>query len=180
VAGPVVRNSGHGWRMTCLYYGASASFTEGLTDLAVTKAVREEDGDHKSLVMESHGHRKIRLRTCSDEMDRLVIQLVSNSGPAAQRAMEMIADLGAGFDLNCGCPEQWATHRKCGAAVDVADAVDVVSAMRRVTRKPISVRMRVTFGGGDDEGLALGVVRAGARGVVSPRSAERPETQRNG
>ena len=166
VAAPMVRGSSHVFRMACLRYGADVVFSPGCTDLMMIPAVRSEENGHTTFRVESNGHDSVVFRTCEEEREKLVFQLVSSDGPNAVKAMRVVEDVVAGFDLNCGCPEHFAVHRGCGSSMELENAVDVVKTLSRETRKPVSVKFRVNQDVEKSIQFAQAVESAGAAAIT--------------
>lgn len=143
IAGPMVRGSSHVFRMACLSHGADVVYSQGLVDIKLADSQRRDENGHTVFFSESNGHSEVVFRTCADERNCLILQLVSNDSATAIRAIQNAGDVAAGFDLNCGCPEHFAVHRGCGSSMQLEQAVDIIKALARATPKPVSVKFRV-------------------------------------
>ncbi|MBI3128832.1 MAG: tRNA dihydrouridine synthase DusB [Candidatus Tectomicrobia bacterium] len=89
-------------------------------------------------------------------------------GEAASIAEEAGADV---IDLNCGCPVKKITKTEAGSALlcDPDRAGEIVSAMVRSARKPVTVKMRTgwdTIGARQAERFARAVEEAGAAAIT--------------
>lgn len=166
IAAPMVRASSHVFRMTCLRYGADVVFSPGYTDLMVARAERRDEDGHVTLKAMSNGHESVVFRSCEEERERLVFQLVSNDAGNAVLAMKVVEDVVAGFDLNCGCPEHFAVHRGCGSSMDLETAVDIVKALVRETSKPVTIKFRVEEDVEKSIQFAQAMESAGAAGIT--------------
>lgn len=143
IAGPMVRASSHLFRVSCLHYGADTVFSPGIVDLKLNQSALCEENGHAVFRAASNGHNETVLETCADERGHFVLQLISNSGATAASACEKALAYIDGVDLNCGCPEQFATHRSCGSSLELETAVDVVRTLKRLIPRPVSVKFRV-------------------------------------
>ena len=166
IAGPMVRGSSHVFRMTCLAHGANVVFSQGLVDLKLVQTERKDEDGHTVFVAESNGHSEVVFRTCAEERERLVLQLISNDSAKACEAAQKLEDVVSGFDLNCGCPEHFAVHRGCGSSMELEQTVDIVKALVRVTTKPVSVKFRVDEDVEKSIQFAQGVEAAGAAAIT--------------
>ena len=100
------------------------------------------------------------------------IQLFGADPVQMGEAAALVEEAGADFiDLNCGCPVKKVTKNKAGSALlcDPDRAGEVVSAMVRSVRKPVTVKMRTgwdTIGKGGAEHFARTVEDAGASAIT--------------
>ncbi|MBT4432604.1 MAG: tRNA dihydrouridine synthase DusB [Nitrospinaceae bacterium] len=100
------------------------------------------------------------------------IQLFGADPVQMGEAAALVEEAGADFiDLNCGCPVKKVTKNKAGSALlcDPDRAGEVVSAMVRSVRKPVTVKMRPgwdTIGKGGAEHFARTVEDAGASAIT--------------
>jgi len=139
----MVRGSSHVFRISCLHYGAKVVFSPGLVDRALIDATRRDEGDHTVIFTSSNGHDAPILRTCPEERDRLVLQIISDDSAMVVTAIKKLEDIISGIDLNCGCPEHFAVHRGCGSSMQIETAVDIVKVLTRETERPVSVKFRI-------------------------------------
>lgn len=166
IAGPMVRGSSHIFRISCLNYGADIVFSPGLVDLSLISSTRKIENDHVMLTSDSNGHESIIFQTCESEKGKLVLQLVSNDSANAIRAYEKLADQVVGVDLNCGCPESFATHRGTGSAISLETAVEVVKGLSRNISNPVSVKFRIFSEDEKSIQFAQAVESAGASAIT--------------
>jgi tRNA-dihydrouridine synthase len=70
---------------------------------------------------------------------------LTNDPSTAVRAVEKVVHFSAAIDLNCGCPESFATTRGAGSALmnDPQTVTEIVTALRRNFNVPVSVKHRI-------------------------------------
>lgn len=166
IAGPMVRGSSHIFRISCLNYGADVVYSPCLVDLALINSTRKVENDHVILNSESNGHEGIIFQTCDDEKGKLVLQIASNDSANAIKAYEKLADRVVGVDLNCGCPENFATHRGTGSAITLETAVEIVKGLSRNISKPVSTKFRIFEEDEKSIQFAQAVESAGASAIT--------------
>jgi len=143
MVGPMVRGSTLPFRVSCLDFGADVVFSPGLVDLAIIESKRVEMNGRSLLVKSENNREKNIFDTIPEEKGRLIVQLITNDGPNATKALEILGDMPSAIDINCGCPEEFAVHRGCGSAMTIERINDVVKTIKRVSELPVSVKFRI-------------------------------------
>ncbi|KAH0789428.1 tRNA-dihydrouridine(20) synthase [NAD(P)+]-like [Histomonas meleagridis] len=166
IAGPMVRGSSHIFRLACLHYGADVVFSPGIVDLKLKQSTVDSQNGHTVFLAKSNGHNETVFETCEAEKGHIILQIISNDGATALEACQKVYDFVDGFDLNCGCPEQFATHRNCGSSMELETAVDVIKTLKRNISKPISVKFRVKDTNEESIQFAQAIESAGADAIT--------------
>ena len=116
------------FRLICRQHGASMAFTEMVS---VNGMVREGE--------------KTRALLASCPEDRpLGVQLFGDDPQALAQAARMVADQADLLDVNMGCPVRKVVAGGAGSALlkDVARISAIISAVRAVTRLPLTIKIR--------------------------------------
>lgn len=166
IAGPMVRASSHLFRISCLHYGADVVFSPGIVDLKLKQSTLSEENGHAMFKVNSNGHNETVLDTCEEERGHFVLQIISNNGSTAVEACQKVLNYIDGVDLNCGCPEQFATHRNCGSSMELETAIDVIKTLKRNIQKPISVKFRIRDTDEESIQFAQAMEKAGADAIT--------------
>ena len=166
MAGPMVRGSTLPFRVSCLDYGADVVFSPGMVDLAVLSSKIVQEGEKIMLIKEENAHNKCIFETIPQEKGKLIFQLVTSDGPTANQALEIIGNIPAGIDINCGCPEDFATHRGCGSKMTLEKISDVVKTVTRVSNLPVSVKFRIKENIEESIQFAKIVENSGASAII--------------
>ncbi|MCG3171910.1 MAG: putative tRNA-dihydrouridine synthase [Myxococcota bacterium] len=117
------------FRLICREWGAGMVYTEMVSSV----------GLHRS-----SGKTMEYLRTDPAE-EHVGMQLFGNDGAALETAAGVLERMGAAVvDINMGCPVRKITSLGCGSALlrNPAEAARVVSAVKRGTRRPVTVKIR--------------------------------------
>ncbi|KAL0209367.1 hypothetical protein RCL1_007307 [Eukaryota sp. TZLM3-RCL] len=142
ILAPMVRVTNLPFRLTCYDYGADICYTEELIDYALLKSTRTQVGD---MTLMTDPNDKIVFATIPREKDKLILQIGSNDGSRASRAIEPIADVISEVGLNLGCPVK--KNRVCGIGHALSEtperAADVISTLKRNLNIPISAKIRI-------------------------------------
>ena len=161
IAGPMVKGSTLPFRLCCLNHGANLVYSEGITDIPLSKAKRVEEDGIISFYVNSNGNDKCILKTCPEERGHLVVQIVSNDPNTALLAAKQVEDIASAIDINCGCPEHWAVHRAAGSAISVDLASNIVKILVSNINLPISVKARISESADQTIQFAKAVEQAG-------------------
>jgi len=161
IAGPMVRGSTLPFRLCCLHHGADLVYSEGITDIPLSKAKRVENDGIIEFYTNSNGKDKCIFKTCPEERGHLVVQIVSNDPNTAVLAAKQVEDIASAIDINCGCPEHWAVHRAAGSAISKDIAVDIVKSLVSNINLPISIKARISQNAEETIQFAKAVEQAG-------------------
>jgi tRNA-dihydrouridine synthase B len=120
----------------------------------------------------THGSEKsFRMGAFNDEERPIVQQLFGSDPEAMARATQMIDEAYSpdGFDINMGCPVYKITSNFNGAALmkDAERATAIIRAMRAVTTKPVSVKLRLGWSRPDEVLEFIKVVEAAGAALVT-------------
>jgi tRNA-dihydrouridine synthase B len=124
------------FRLICRSQGASLAFTEMVS---VNGMVREGEKTRNLLV--------------SNPGDRpLGVQLFGDDPQLLAQAAEMVGDQGDLLDINMGCPVRKVVGTGAGSALlkDCAQIAAIIRAVRRVTKLPLTIKIRSGWSCGDD------------------------------
>ncbi|KAH0790359.1 tRNA-dihydrouridine(20) synthase [NAD(P)+]-like [Histomonas meleagridis] len=140
----MVRASCLPFRLLCLEYGADAVYSPATSIDAILISHIKED-DPRTLYFGWPDSPRVHFHSSPKEDGKLVFQLVGHDPAKAVLATQKIISFSSAVDLNCGCPESFATSRGDGSALmnDPQTVVEVISALRRNFNVPISVKHRI-------------------------------------
>jgi tRNA-dihydrouridine synthase len=143
-AGPMVRASCLPFRLLCLEYGADGVFGPATSCEAILSS-HVEPSDPYSLYFGWPDQPHIHFHSDPAESGKLIFQILTNDPAVAVRSVEKVIPFASAIDLNCGCPESFATSKGAGSALmqDPQTVADVVSTLRRNFQVPISVKHRI-------------------------------------
>jgi nifR3 family TIM-barrel protein len=106
----------------------------------------------------------------------IICQLMGSDPARLAEAARRIEDYGFdGVDLNMGCPAQKIYGNRCGSSLlEYPDeAAEIVYAMSKATRLPVSVKMRAGVTGNVQPAFARRMIEAGAKALtIHPRTKE--------
>ncbi|MDO3377035.1 tRNA dihydrouridine synthase DusB [Geoalkalibacter halelectricus] len=125
------------------------------------------------LVYEGRRTREL-LRTCSEE-GPLAVQIFGSDPDILARAAALVENDGALLDINMGCPVRKVVRSGAGSALmrEPPRVAAIVRAVRRVTARPLTVKIRSGWDGASENFLEIGRIaqEEGADAVtLHPRS----------
>ena len=129
---PMAGVSDVGFRLLCSKYGASGTFTEMLSARAMM-----------------HERKKTELMTLTTDMEKIKIaQIFGKEKDVMAKAISLpVLEKFDGYDINMGCPAPKIVRNGEGSALmkDFSLASQIISACKKSTTKPISVKFRLGF-----------------------------------
>lgn len=156
---PLAGITNHAFRLICRQEGACMAFTEMVS---VNGMVRE-------------GERTWGLLQSSAEDRPLGVQLFGDSPELLAQAAEMVGDQADLLDINMGCPVRKVVGTGAGSALlkDTALIAEILKAVRRATRLPLTIKIRSGWESSDETWREVGRI-AEAEGcdaiTLHPRS----------
>lgn len=156
---PLAGITNHVFRLICRQQGASLAFTEMVS---VNGMVRE-------------GEKTLSLLASSPEDRPLGAQLFGNDPGLLAQAAGMIGDSADLLDINMGCPVRKVVGTGAGSALlqDPTRIAAIIRTVRRVTKLPLTIKIRSGWQCGDDTWQEVGRI-AEAEGcdaiTLHPRS----------
>lgn len=156
---PLAGITNHVFRLVCRQQGAALAFTEMVS---VNGMVRE-------------GEKTLALLASSPNDRPLGVQIFGESAELLAKAAEMVEDRADLLDINMGCPVRKVVGSGAGSALlkDTARIAAIVRSVRKVTRLPLTIKIRSGWECGDDAWLEVGRI-AEAEGcdaiTLHPRS----------
>lgn len=144
ILAPMVRENSLPFRLLCLKHGADLVYTEELIDYKLSVCRRLENKPLGTIdFVDDRG--EVVLRTCSEEKDRLVLQLGSNNPERALKAAKLVCQDVIAIDFNFGCPKSFSLSGGMGAAL--LDKPDQIKALLTTCVKnldiPVTCKIRV-------------------------------------
>jgi len=102
------------------------------------------------------------------EESPLVVQLLGNEVRQLSKAMALLEERVDAFDLNLGCPLQTVIRKGLGASLleDSAKTTGMMRELARMTRRPLTAKIRLAPGGGSQGAVDL-AQRLEAAGVAA-------------
>lgn len=166
-SGPMVRASCLPFRLLCLEYGADGVFGPAASCDSIL-ASHIDDTEPRTLYFGWPNNPHVHFKSHPSEAGKLVFQILANDPAKAIRATEMVVGFASAVDLNCGCPESFATSRGTGSALmkDPQTVSEVVSALTRNYNIPISVKHRIHGSVEESIQFAVACQNAGASAVT--------------
>lgn len=166
-AGPMVRASCLPFRLLCLEYGADGVYGPATSCDAILSS-HIDCSDPYTLYFGWPDNPYVHFRSHPNESGRLVFQLLTNDPVKAVQAAEKVVGFASALDLNCGCPESFATSRGAGSALmkDPQTVSEVVSALTRNFNIPVSVKHRIHPDINESIQFAIACENAGASAVA--------------
>ncbi len=142
------------FRILCKKYGAGLVYSEFVHATALTKKTEYA----------------VRMMHVADEERPLAVQLFGTDITSIKKAVLLLQDKADIIDFNCGCPAPQIIKTSAGAALlkHPEKITEIVKAMVSVSKKPITVKMRI---GVDDKhiiavSLAKALEKAGASALA--------------
>lgn len=142
------------FRILCRRYGAGLVYSEFV---------------HATALRKKTGY-AVRMMQIADEERPVAVQLFGTDIESIKKATILLQDKADIIDFNCGCPCQQITKTGAGAALlkHPEKIPEIISAMASVSKKPVTVKMRI---GADDKhiiavSLAKAVEKAGASAIA--------------
>jgi tRNA-dihydrouridine synthase len=132
------------FRLLCLEYGADGAFGPATCADAILRS-HIDSSDPYTLYFGWPAKPYVHFRSHPRERDKLIFQILASDSGVAVRAAEQVIGFSSAIDLNCGCPEAFATSKGAGSALmnDPEKVADIVSALKRNFPVPISVKHRI-------------------------------------
>lgn len=143
-AGPMVRASNLPFRLMCLENGADACYGPATSCDSILISHMEENDPYK-LWFGWPDNPHIHIHSSPKEKGKFIFQILSSDPVKAVKAAEVVLKFSDAIDLNCGCPENFATSRGTGSAMmnDPQLVTEIISALRSNYSCPISVKHRI-------------------------------------
>jgi tRNA-dihydrouridine synthase 2 len=167
-AGPMVKASCLPFRLLCLEYGADGVFGPATSADAILASHIDPTTDPYTLYFGWPDHPHVHFRSHPKEQGKLIFQILTNDPSTAVRATEKVIGFSSAIDLNCGCPESFATSKGAGSALmnDPQKVSEIISALRRNFNVPISVKHRIHRDVQESIQFAIACQNAGASAVT--------------
>ena len=143
-SGPMVRGSCLPFRLLCLENGADGVFGPA-TSVESILVSHIDSNDPRTLYFGWPDNPYVHFKSTSAEAGKLVFQILAHEPDGAVRGAEKVLGFSSAVDLNCGCPENFATSKGNGSALmnDPQVVSDIIKALRRNFNVPISVKHRI-------------------------------------
>ena len=166
-AGPMVRASCLPFRLTCLEYGADGVYGPATSCDSILISHIDEN-DNRKLYFGWPDDPHIHFHSVEKEKGKLIFQILTHNSNQAIQAVEKIIPFVDAIDLNCGCPEGFATNKGNGSALmnDPQTVSEIISALTRNFNIPISVKHRIHYNIEDSIQFAVACQNAGASGIA--------------
>ncbi|OHT03173.1 hypothetical protein TRFO_06856 [Tritrichomonas foetus] len=166
-SGPMVRASCLPFRLQCLEYGADGVFGPATSCESILISHLDEN-DPYSLYFGWPDKPYIHFKSSPLEKGKLVFQILAHDPSTAIQGTEKVIGFSSAIDLNCGCPESFATSKGNGSALmnDPQTVSDVVKALRRNFNIPISVKHRIHSDINKSIQFAVACENAGASAIT--------------
>lgn len=139
------------FRILCRRYGTGLVYSEFVHATALTKKTEYA----------------VRMMQIADEERPVAVQLFGTDIESIKKATILLQDKADIIDFNCGCPAQQITKTGAGAALLKYPQIifEIVHAMVSVSKKPITVKMRI--GIDDKHIIAVSLAKALEKAGVS-------------
>jgi tRNA-dihydrouridine synthase 2 len=143
-AGPMVRASCLPFRLQCLEYGADGVFGPATSCESILVS-HIDDSDPYTLYFGWPDKPYVHFRSHRKEHGKLVFQILAHDSSTAIQAVEKVVGFASAIDINCGCPESFATSKGNGSALmaEPEKVADIISGLSRNFDLPISVKHRI-------------------------------------
>lgn len=166
-AGPMVRASCLPFRLMCLEYGADGVYGPATSCDAILSS-HIDDTDPYTLYFGWPENPYVHFKSDPAEKGKLIFQLLTNDPAKAVQAAEKVIGFASAIDLNCGCPESFATSKGAGSALmsDPQTVSELVSALHRNFSIPISVKHRIHHDIQESIQFAVACEKAGASAIA--------------
>lgn len=140
----MVRASCLPFRLLCLEYGADGAYGPATSAEAILNS-HIDNTDPYTLYFGWPDNPYVHFRSSPKEEGKLVFQLLAHDPVIAVKAAEKVVGFSSAIDLNCGCPESFATSKGTGSALmnDPQTVSEIIAALRRNFNVPISVKHRI-------------------------------------
>jgi len=125
----MVRYSKLPFRMLCRKWGADLCFTPMIIAESFNRVQNARDQEFKT-----------------HPQDRpLIVQFATNDPIELAAAAFKVRNYAHGIDINCGCPQRWASEDKIGAWLSGQPEIvkDMVRKTRELTNVPVSIKIRL-------------------------------------
>ena len=167
-AGPMVRASNLPFRLMCLENGADGVYGPATSCDAIIASHYNKEEDPYTMYFGWPSNPHVHFHTAPEEKGKLVFQILANDPNKAVEAAKTVVQFADAIDLNCGCPESFATSRNTGSALMSEPELvsNVVSALRRNFSIPISVKHRIHHNIEESIQFAVACQNAGASAIA--------------
>ena len=166
-SGPMVKASCEPFRLLCLEYGADGAYGPAVSADAILNS-HLDPSQPRTLFFGTPEKQYVHFRAAPEEQGKLVFQLLTNDPSKAVEAAQKVIGFVDALDLNCGCPESFATSRGAGSALmyHPQTVSEVIKALRRNFNLPISVKHRLLPNIEQSIQFAVACEQAGASAVA--------------
>lgn len=144
ILAPMVRENSLPFRLLCLQMGADLVYSEELIDYRLSSCRRLENKCLGTVdFVDDRGD--VIFRTCSQEKDKLVIQLGSNNPDRALKAALIVSNDALAIDFNFGCPKSFSLSGGMGAALleKPAQIKALLTNCVKNLKIPVTCKMRI-------------------------------------
>ena len=148
---PMAEVSNLPFRLLCRKHGAGLVFTEQIPAMQLMKRKKEE----------------IEAMKTSKEERPCAVQLFGNNAGHFAEAAKMCNDFSM-ININCGCPNHSITSHGAGSALlkEPKKIAEIITAVKQVTKKPVSVKIRLGWKKDEPLKIARAAEAAGADAVI--------------
>jgi tRNA-dihydrouridine synthase 2 len=177
-AGPMVRASCLPFRLQCLEYGADGVFGPATSCESILVS-HIDDSDPYTLYFGWPDKPYVHFRSHAKEHGKLIFQILTHDSCTAIRAVEKVVGFASAIDINCGCPESFATSKGNGSALmtEPEKVAEIISSLKRNFDIPISVKHRIHDSVEKSVHFALACEKAGCSAVtIHGRQKEQKNT----
>ncbi|XP_034946812.1 tRNA-dihydrouridine(20) synthase [NAD(P)+]-like [Chelonus insularis] len=145
ILAPMVRVCTLPMRLLALHYGADLVYTEELIDFKLLQSTRQINDVLGTIDYVDQTDGTIIFRTCSEEKNRVILQLGTCDPDRALKVAQLVQHDVAGIDINMGCPKKFSLDGGMGAALlsNEQKATNILTKLVEGVNIPITCKIRV-------------------------------------
>ncbi|NXK97579.1 DUS2L synthase, partial [Formicarius rufipectus] len=144
ILAPMVRVGTLPMRLLALDYGADIVYCEELIDIKMLQCKRVINEVLETVDFVAPNERVV-FRTCERERQHVVFQMGSADPERALAVAKLVESDVAGIDINMGCPKEYSTKARMGAALlsDPDKIESILSTLVKGVCKPVTCKIRI-------------------------------------
>ncbi|XP_013185481.1 tRNA-dihydrouridine(20) synthase [NAD(P)+]-like isoform X2 [Amyelois transitella] len=168
ILAPMVRIGTLPMRLLALRYGADIVYTEELIDWKFLRSRRRYNEILNTVDYVDQTDGTIVFRTCSEEKEKVVLQLGTCDATRALKVGKLVENDVAAIDINMGCPKEFSIKGGMGVALMAQPdkAYDILKTLVSNLSIPISCKIRIFEKAEDTLKLVDTLVSAGIKAIA--------------
>ncbi|CAG5021887.1 unnamed protein product [Parnassius apollo] len=168
ILAPMVRIGTLPMRLLALRYGADIVYTEELIDWKFMRSKRRYNDILNTVDFIDQTDGTIVFRTCSEEKEKVVLQLGTCDADRALKVAQMVEKDVAAIDINMGCPKEFSIKGGMGVALleETDKAYSILHTLVTNLSIPVTCKIRIFETAEETLNVVKKLVSAGIKAIA--------------